>query len=51
MADFLRNSEPPTPMPEEFRRDKGAGGGAGEEKEEKGPGVWGRLKGRRKGVR
>ncbi|KAL8646954.1 MAG: hypothetical protein Q9210_005840 [Variospora velana] len=53
LADFLRNSEPPTAMPEEFRG--GNNKVAGEEREpEKGPGgggVWGRLKGRRKSGR
>ncbi|KAL8735857.1 MAG: hypothetical protein Q9181_002662 [Wetmoreana brouardii] len=46
LADFLRNSEPPTQLPAEFR-------GKSEEVEDKdgvnGKGVWGRLKGRRKG--
>ncbi|KAL8701081.1 MAG: hypothetical protein Q9201_005101 [Fulgogasparrea decipioides] len=46
LADFLRNSEPPTQVPAEFR-------GKSEEVEDKdsvnGKGVWGRLKGRRKG--
>ena len=46
LADFLRNSEPPTQVPAEFR-------GEGEEKETSGGkgggGVWGRIKGRRRG--
>ncbi|KAI4200713.1 MAG: hypothetical protein LQ350_003730 [Teloschistes chrysophthalmus] len=52
LADFLRNSEPPTEVPVEFlpsrereRGEDGGGGGGGG-----GKGVWGRLKGRgRKG--
>ncbi|KAL9600508.1 MAG: hypothetical protein Q9219_003159 [cf. Caloplaca sp. 3 TL-2023] len=66
LADFLRNSEPPTSVPEEFRDGSGGVGGAvgrkraveeGGEKEKGGGGgggggVWGRLRerGRRKGV-
>ncbi len=49
LADFLRNSEPPTQMPEEFRGKPKMGGAA--EGKEASHGLWGKLKGRRKGVK
>ncbi|KAL9024144.1 MAG: hypothetical protein Q9196_006731, partial [Gyalolechia fulgens] len=55
LADFLRNSEPPTPVPEELFRGNGSrgedGGGAEDKDKERGGGMWWRLKGRKKGVK
>lgn len=56
LADFLKNSEPPTQVPEELFRGNSNGAGSnarrdGVEEKEKGGGVWGRLKGRRKAGR
>ncbi|KAL8748342.1 MAG: hypothetical protein Q9184_007376 [Pyrenodesmia sp. 2 TL-2023] len=49
LADFLRNSEPPTQLPEEFQG-KPKMGEAVEGKDAP-HGLWGKLKGRRKGVK
>ncbi|KAL8927012.1 MAG: hypothetical protein Q9208_002557 [Pyrenodesmia sp. 3 TL-2023] len=49
LADFLRNSEPPTQMPEEFQGKPKTGEAA--EGKEAPHGLWGKLKGRRKGVK
>ncbi|KAI4187103.1 MAG: hypothetical protein LQ346_005553 [Caloplaca aetnensis] len=49
LADFLKNSEPPTQMPAEFRgKPKMAGAAEGKEAPH---GLWGKLKGRRRGVK
>lgn len=49
LADFLRNSEPPTQIPEEFRgKPKMAEAAEGKEAPH---GLWGKFKGRRKGVK